>query len=170
MVNTFIPFRSFKKIAQALDTKRLGKQRVEAMQIINIIDGKTNKKGFKNHPAVRMWKKYPDALKHYHDAMIDEWVRRGHKNTMNKYNVKKKLSLPWFMKNKAIRLSYQANLIVKDPKHYKPLFTPGPPSRYLKYSYIWYPNLTPDKLKYLKSRPNEVVDISKFADTLASLK
>lgn len=45
MVNTFLPYACFVKSAKALDYKRLGKQRVEAFQIINILDNKTAKKG-----------------------------------------------------------------------------------------------------------------------------
>jgi hypothetical protein len=37
MVNTFLCYKDFCKSAKALDKKRLGKQRVEALQIINII-------------------------------------------------------------------------------------------------------------------------------------
>lgn len=36
MVNTFLPYKSFKKTAESLDRARLGKQRVEAYQILNL--------------------------------------------------------------------------------------------------------------------------------------
>jgi len=45
MVNTFLPYQNFRKIAKILDWKRLGKQRVEAKQIINILDNATKTKG-----------------------------------------------------------------------------------------------------------------------------
>ncbi len=38
MVNTFLPFRDFKKVAKCLDMKRLGKQRLECKQIINLLE------------------------------------------------------------------------------------------------------------------------------------
>lgn len=37
MVNTFLPYPDFVKVAKLLDYRRLGKQRVEAKQIINIL-------------------------------------------------------------------------------------------------------------------------------------
>ena len=54
-MQTFLPYESFEKSAQTLDWRRLGKQRVEGMQIINAITGKKRKdgkpyKGWINHP------------------------------------------------------------------------------------------------------------------------
>ena len=39
MVNTFLPYPDFVKSAKALDYKRLGKQRVEAWQILRALRG-----------------------------------------------------------------------------------------------------------------------------------
>ena len=60
-MQTFLPYESFEKSAQTLDWRRLGKQRVEGMQIINAITGKKRKdgkpyKGWINHPCSVMWK------------------------------------------------------------------------------------------------------------------
>jgi len=41
-MQTFLPYESFRESAKVLDWRRLGKQRVEGMQIINAIEGKTN--------------------------------------------------------------------------------------------------------------------------------
>ena len=62
MVNTFLPFANFKKCAKVLDNKRLGKQRVEAKQIISILTDATKTKGWRSHPAVLMWKGHAKAL------------------------------------------------------------------------------------------------------------
>jgi len=51
MVNTFLPHADFVKSAESLDNKRLGKQRVEAWQILQALRGNT--KGWVNHPATR---------------------------------------------------------------------------------------------------------------------
>jgi len=51
-VQTFLPYTDFIKSAKCLDYKRLGKQRVEAKQILNILLGETTKAGWTNHPAV----------------------------------------------------------------------------------------------------------------------
>jgi hypothetical protein len=63
MVNTFLPFPQFTKSAQALDYKRLGKQRVEAWQILQALRGET--KGWTNHPATKMWRGHEKALCEY---------------------------------------------------------------------------------------------------------
>jgi hypothetical protein len=60
-MQTFLPYPDLQKSVQCLDYKRLGKQRVEALQILNILRGKPTKsgksyKGYINHPIVNMWK------------------------------------------------------------------------------------------------------------------
>ena len=39
--------------AKILDNRRLGKQRIEALQILNILLGETKSTAWKNHPATR---------------------------------------------------------------------------------------------------------------------
>ena len=51
-MQTFLPYANFEDSAKVLDWRRLGKQRVEADQILNIISGKTEKLGWRNHPPV----------------------------------------------------------------------------------------------------------------------
>lgn len=118
MVTTFLvrdpkrkkshPISNILYTAKILDDRRLGKQRVEAMQIIDAIE--KDGKGWKNHPATAAWryrpierlsdtgldiadsvpteinesiqKAYLPALKLYHDIMIREWVDRGKNNNM----------------------------------------------------------------------------------------
>ncbi len=87
MVNTFIVSSDPKKCAKALDNKRLGKQRVEAYQIINLLEHKDDtKKGFSNHPATQMWKPYLAGLKYYYNCIVEEWIDRGFNNTMKLYD------------------------------------------------------------------------------------
>ena len=74
-MQTFLPYKSFKESLKSLDWRRLGKQRVEGMQIINAIEGKKRKdgkpyKGWLNHPATVMWRPYLNALKHYTNIII----------------------------------------------------------------------------------------------------
>ncbi len=63
----FLPYPDMRKSLQALDNKRLGKQRVETYQIISAItrrpklDG-TPYKGWLNHPCTVMWRDYVPAL------------------------------------------------------------------------------------------------------------
>jgi len=79
-MQTFLPYSDFEKSVQVLDYKRLGKQRVEAAQILDVLEGR--KTGWRNHPAVKMWAGYTDALRAYLRACILEWQRRGYKNNM----------------------------------------------------------------------------------------
>jgi hypothetical protein len=156
MVNTFIPVDNFEEIAKILDNKRLGKQRVEAMQIINILSGKSKSAAWKNHTAVKMWEGHVDALKVYYNAIVKEWIRRGFNNTMKLYKVKKNVVLPWFVTNKIVNLSHQANLLRKDKAYYSKFFKKVP-AKYIKYTYIWPSRLTKlqiEELKKTKSIPD----------------
>ena len=84
-MQTFLPYSSFIRSARTLDYKRLGKQRVEAKQILNALDPDYNGKGWVTHPATQMWAGYEDALKLYANEMITEWKKRGYNNTMQYY-------------------------------------------------------------------------------------
>ncbi len=43
-MQTFLPHESFKKSFKVLDYRRLGKQRVEAHQVLNVLIGRTETK------------------------------------------------------------------------------------------------------------------------------
>lgn len=114
-MQTFLPIPSFTESAKILDYKRLGKQRVEAMQILNTLQGKSN--GWKNHPAVQMWRGYENALAAYMDACIDEWISRGYRNTMQLIRPTDVILPPWFG-NEAFHASHRSNLLRKSPDFY----------------------------------------------------
>jgi len=82
MVNTFLPYADFAQSASVLDMKRLGKQRLEARQIIRILEGTQTTNGYRNHPAVIMWKDNVEALKLYYNAIVKEWISRGYDGTL----------------------------------------------------------------------------------------
>ena len=69
-MQTFLPHKSFKKSLKVLDWRRLGKQRVEAHQILNVLLERTDTKGWRNHPITKMWKGYEDALKLYFNLVF----------------------------------------------------------------------------------------------------
>jgi hypothetical protein len=85
-MQTFLPYPDFIQSAKCLDYKRLGKQRVESKQILDILNGDSKSNAWKNHPAVLMWKGYEHELQVYHDIMICEWIYRGYKNNMKLFN------------------------------------------------------------------------------------
>ena len=78
-MQTFLPFPDFQQSAAVLDRVRLGKQRVEALQILRALV--IPEYGWQSHPAVRMWMGYVPALTMYGLAMVDEWTARGGEDT-----------------------------------------------------------------------------------------
>lgn len=123
-MQTFLPYPNYIRSVQSLDNKRLGKQRVEAMQIINILEGKQASKGWKNHPAVKMWEGYLNSLKYYCNCCIDEWEKRGFKNTMLRYPVDHQNEDPWWIGNVDFHRAMRSRLIVKNEEYYLSKF-PG---------------------------------------------
>lgn len=130
-MQTFLISDDFYETARTLDYRRCGKQRVEAKQILNTLmaiknndlymidkNGKRRKRGWTNHPAVLMWQGFEDALKLYHNIMIQEWIRRGYKNTMPLLKVSDKLKIPKWIFNKDLHASHRSNLLRKDYNFY----------------------------------------------------
>ncbi len=130
-MQTFLPYQDFEKSAQCLDYKRLGKQRLEARQIVDTIEGRSF--GWIHHPIVKMWWNYVEALKEYFNVMSGEWVLRGYQHNMG-YYVIDEVSYPHWLGREEFHLSHQSNLIRKFPAHYGPMF-PDVPNN-LKY--VWY--------------------------------
>tara|TARA_Y100000593_G_scaffold91804_1_gene181619 strand:+ start:430 stop:843 length:414 start_codon:yes stop_codon:yes gene_type:complete len=119
-MQTFLPYADFEKSAKCLDYRRLGKQRVEALQIYNIVSGKRTTGGWINHPAVKMWRGYSELLACYHNVMIQEWVNRGYNNNMqvipeHDWFIKK---YPSWLGNNKLHSSHRSNLLRKDYNHY----------------------------------------------------
>lgn len=132
VVQTFVPFKCYVKSAKALDRARLGKQRVECIQILNCLSPEYDKEGWKNHPAVKMWKGHEGALARYGLACVEEWVSRGYRDfkcrpQLQAYadSYKDETQPEWFGDDR-VHLSHKSNLLRKDPKHYGPLFPDVP--------------------------------------------
>lgn len=133
-MQTFLPLPTFRESAACLDSKRLGKQRVECKQIllclgISIGAHKPgNKTGWRNHPAVLMWTGYEPALLVYSIVMCREWVRRGYNDNltpefMDAYRrERKKIQTnpypPW-VGNTVFHTSHRSNLLRKDEEFYR---------------------------------------------------
>ena len=102
-MQTFLPFHNYKDSANALDSKRLNKQAVECQQIAEILLRKMNllpleykkdryghsrvRKGFWNHPAVRMWEGWEGSYFEYYRAVVFACQQRGIESSkhMDKY-------------------------------------------------------------------------------------
>src|SRR4051794_41780251 len=74
-VQTFVPVADFEESARLLDSPRLGKQRVETLQILRALE--LPDYGWATHPAVRMWRGRTPAPVAYGPAMGRGWRGRG---------------------------------------------------------------------------------------------
>lgn len=132
-MQTFLPYADFERCAAALDPRRLGKQRVEAWQILRVLRGES--RGWRNHPAALMWRGYEDALGQYLNAMIAEWERRGYTNTMARYPLPEGVEIvapPW-LGDEALHASHRSNLLRKDATFYGRYGWSEPPDL----PYVW---------------------------------
>lgn len=115
-MQTFLISRSFADTMRCLDYRRLGKQRVEAFQILKALRGET--KGWVNHPATRMWRGDEDALQYYLHCAITEWCRRGYRNSMAIPICSNAPVMPTWIGDERIYASHRSNLLRKDPQWY----------------------------------------------------
>lgn len=141
-MQTFLPHTTFEESAKVLDMKRLGKQRVETMQILSAltkfkIDPDTgqaievDKPGWVNHPITRMWKGYEIALARYGVVICEEWTSRGYNDTCrskilritsafidaNPRQSRKVVMPPWVTEDFAS--AHRAHLLSKDEEFYR---------------------------------------------------
>lgn len=128
-MQTFLPVPDIYESARLLDYRRLGKQRVEAMQLINTIQ---HGGGWENHPACRMWRFHITGLMAYHDACVTEWVRRGYQNNMTLYG-RRTYSLPPWFGDPVFHASHRAALLAKAPSWYGQFGWPENPD----INYVW---------------------------------
>lgn len=137
-MQTFLPFARFDKSARALDDRRLGKQRVEALQILRALT--YERYGWKNHPAVRMWAGYEEALLAYAVAVCREWCARGFADTCEAKMANDAAAaglarvprtqdelaaagaLPAWLGDEAFHRSHRSALVRKDPEVYRDVF------------------------------------------------
>ena len=129
-MQTFLPYHDIKQSVKVLDRQRLGKQRVEGMQILHTLIGVSD--GWSNHPAVLMWKGHEAALCKYTIECCNEWTRRGYVDNIKprvmsilEYCFQSNDTLPDYFDDE-FHLSHQSNLVRKDPIHYGAFFKVNP--------------------------------------------
>ncbi len=133
-MQTFLPYPDFERSARALDVKRLGKQRVEVIQIVRALT--TPGYGWANHPAVLMWKGYEEALGRYGLTCCDVWTGLGFGDTCEA-TIRSDLAragvttlrsqaelagtdaLPRWLGDERFHRSHRSALLRKDPDHYR---------------------------------------------------
>lgn len=126
-MQTFLPLPSFTESARVLDRQRLGKQRVECMQIVTAL---TEGGDWANHPAVLMWQGHVPALCEYGAAICGEWVSRGYKDTCRLFFAPLRSVdpvMPWWFGRPEFHASHRGRLLMKDPAWYGQFnWTEGP--------------------------------------------
>lgn len=148
-----------------LDNKRLGKQRLEAKQILNILEyydkhGIFPNTGWIHHKIVKIWMGHTYALKVYFNKVIYYWKERGFQNSYDYYDVDEEscpiipckfdgktalfeqqansMTFPLWYSYPPYYLSQRAALLMKDREYYlgQQLLTPEV-EPYLLKGYLW---------------------------------
>jgi pyrimidine dimer DNA glycosylase len=147
-VQTFLPYPDFEQSARTLDRKRLGKQRVEVIQVVRALTRAGY--GWAHHPAVLMWKGYEPALGRYGLTCCAVWTERGFGDTCadtiradladagvgaipSQADLAAASALPPWLGNEDFHRSHRSALIQKDSTFYRPLFPDIPDDL----GYVW---------------------------------
>ncbi|TFV54106.1 cytoplasmic protein [Mycobacterium sp. PS03-16] len=148
-MQTFLPCEDFDASAAVLDARRLGKQRVEVIQVLRALT--VPGYGWRHHPAAAMWAGYEEALVRYGLQICGQWCLTGRADTCATTLVTDLAStvgitavrdqaglaaageLPPWLGDPALHRSHQSALVKKDPQHYRPLFPDVPDDL----PYVW---------------------------------
>jgi hypothetical protein len=146
-MQSFLPYPGFAESAAVLDPRRLGKQRVEVVQILHglTVEGY----GWRHHPAVKMWAGYEEALVRYGLEICRAWTKLGRADTCE-LNLRRDLAdacsvrrvrrqveldragdLPPWLGDNALHASHRSALLRKDPAYYGRLFNDPPDLPYV---------------------------------------
>lgn len=148
-MQTFLPDPDFRRSALLLDRRRLGKQRVEALQVLRglTVPGY----GWRHHPAVRMWTGYEEALVRYGLEVCRVWCEQGHQDSCaasllaglpalrpgtavrDQPRLNADGELPPWLGDEAFHESHRSALVRKDPQTYADLFPDTPDDL----PYVW---------------------------------
>lgn len=139
-MQTFLPYPDFAESARVLDRQRLGKQRVEVLQLLHATSPHSTSRGWRNHPCAKMWAHYRPALGHYGLVICTEWRRRGYQDTCAEKialllgaDLARPIAVPTWFGDGALHESHRSNLLRKLPDHYR-TFWPTEPDNL---PYIW---------------------------------
>ncbi|GAA5124020.1 hypothetical protein GCM10023339_44890 [Alloalcanivorax gelatiniphagus] len=141
VMQTFLPYPDFEESARALDQKRLGKQRVEAIQVVRALT--VPDYAWRNHPAALMWRGFEEALGRYGFACCEAWLGLGYGDTCaatiatdlraagvgvvrTQAELAEAGALPPWLGDPEFHRSHQSALVRKDPDFYRPRFPDVP--------------------------------------------
>lgn len=148
-MQTFLPYPDFTATARVLDPRRLGKQRVEALQVFRALT--VPGYGWQRHPAVLMWTGYEEAVVRYGLEICAQWCALGRADTCaatmtaelaagggpararDQEALHRAGRLPPWLGEPAFHRSHRSALVRKDPVHYGPLFPDVPDDL----PYVW---------------------------------
>jgi hypothetical protein len=147
-VQTFLPYDDFRRTAEVLDRKRLGKQRVECIQVLRGLVRPGY--GWRHHPAVKMWRGHEEALARYAYTCCERWVSLGFGDTCaatiagdlaeagvrhvrTEAELRAAGAVPAWFGDEDFHRSHRSALLRKDPEHYGSLFTDVPGDL----EYVW---------------------------------
>ncbi len=133
-MQSFLPCPQFAETAALLDPRRLGKQRVETIQILRGLTWPGY--GWRHHPAVKMWAGYEEALVRYGLEICTAWTTSGRLDTCEttllrdladgcatrRVRTQEELAqaedLPPWLGNEDLHRSHRSALLRKDPEYY----------------------------------------------------
>lgn len=132
-MQTFLPYPDFAATAAVLDPRRLGKQRVEALQVLRAIT--VPGYGWRHHPAATMWAGYEEALVRYGLEICDAWRAGGRADSVagtlraelgrvarGQADLSSARELPPWLGWEPLHRSHRSALLRKDPGYYRPRF------------------------------------------------
>jgi Pyrimidine dimer DNA glycosylase len=142
-MQTFLPYADFAASAAVLDDRRLGKQRVEALQVLRALTYEGY--GWQRHPAVRMWVGYPRAVAAYGLTICAVWTaadradtcaatiradlaRAGLPAPVSEQTLARLGLLPGWLGDERVHRSHRSALVRKDPDFYGRLFDDADPA------------------------------------------
>ena len=133
-MQTFLPYENFEKSLKCLDRQRLGKQRVESWQIINILTGTSRSNAWKSHPAVLMWSGFENALKMYYNINLRIWEEQGYQNIkLYPIVIIGNVEFPTWLGDERFHSSHRAALLHKNSEFYSQFHWDEDP----KLDYYW---------------------------------
>ena len=121
-MQTFLPYPSFAESAQCLDKRRLNNQIKECQQILNALLN-PEAKGWKNHPAVLMWKGHEDYLYYYATECYRIWRMHSPNDHLSfkkilEMDIPRNNEKPSWLGYQKFHDSHKSNLLRKDFEFY----------------------------------------------------
>jgi hypothetical protein len=163
-VQTFLPHPDFHAAAAVLDSRRLGKQRVEAIQVLRALT--VPGYGWRHHPAAAMWAGYEEALTLFGLVTCEVWTATGRQDTCSatlradllrgtglavertQQELAGAAELPPWLGDTAFHRSHQSALVRKLPEHYRRHFPDVPDDL----PYVWPASDRPRRIPVTAAR------------------